>query len=160
VTTYYRDATVWVTGEWVEVGRQRLPIAELSYVWHDRGRPTTRTAVRALARYGLITALTVPVVAGGVLLAYPIASEFGPIAVAGTAVLLVIMGVGLLSVVLSPVLEFPLMALERSYDRGLTVRELWVRWRDEDLLLLRTSDAARFGKIYRAIERAIERFEG
>ena len=70
------------------------------------------------------------------------------------------MGVGLLSVVLSPVLKFPLMALERSYDRGLTVRELWVRWRDEDLLLLRTSDAARLGKIYRAIERAIERFEG
>lgn len=160
MTTYYRDATVWVTGEWVEVGYRRLPIGELSYVWHQRGRPNARITSRAAARYGLIGVLTVPVVVGGVILAYPIAGEYGPWAVAGVAALLVIIGAGFLSVLLSPVLEFPFMALERSYDRGLAVREIWVRWRGEDLLLVRTSDAARFGKIYRAIERAIERRDG
>jgi len=160
VTTYYRDATVWVTGEWVEVGARRLPIPELSYVWHQRGRPTPQTAARTAVRYGLIALLTVPVVVGGVLLACPFAGRYGPLAGAATAVVLVLMSVGILSVLLSPVLEYPLMALERSYDQGLAVRELWVRWRGQDLLLLRTSDAARFGKIYRAIERAIERYEG
>jgi hypothetical protein len=160
MTTYYRDAGVWVTGEWVEVGPRRLPISELTYVWHRRGRPTARTATRLATRYGLIALLVAPVAAGAGLLAYLAARAHGPLAVLGTAAVLTVTGLTLLWLLLSPVLEFPLMALERSYDRGLWVREIWVRWRGEDLLLLRTSDAARFGKIYRAIERAMERVEG
>ena len=50
----------------------------------------------------------------------------------------------------------PLGWLDRSYDRGSGVTELWVRHRGADLMLLRTSDAHRFGQIYRALQRAVE----
>lgn len=159
MTTFYRDDTVRVTAEWVQVGPRRLPIAELTYVWHQRARPNARTVTRAVVRYGLITLITAPVAVGAGLLAYLMVGQWGPFVVAAVALVLTGLGVTVLGVLLSPVLEFPLMALERSYDQGLAEREIWVRWRGEDLLLLRTGDAARFGKIYRAIERAIERVE-
>lgn len=160
MTTYYRDAGVWVTGEWVEVGPRRFPLSELTYVWHQRGRPTARTATRLISRYGLIALIIAPTAAVSATLAYLVARSQGPLAVVILTLLLTTLAAILLWLLLSPVLEFPLMALERSYDRGLVVREIWVRWRGEDVLLLRTGDAARFGKIYRAIERAMERVEG
>jgi hypothetical protein len=36
------------------------------------------------------------------------------------------------------------------------VNEIWVRYAGEDQLLLRTSNALRFGQIYRAVQRAVE----
>jgi hypothetical protein len=56
-------------------------------------------------------------------------------------------------------LEIPLMALERSYDRGTHVHELWVQCRGEERVLVRTSNALRFGQIYRAVQRAVEQNE-
>lgn len=159
MTTYYRDGAVRVTQAAVEVGVHTIPIAELRYVWHERGRPTLRTTSRRVTRFALIAALTVPVVAGAVLVAGMLTPGYGILVQLALAVILLVGG-GLLLLVLAPVLEFPLMALERSYDRGTEVREIWVRWRDRDLMLLRTSDRTRFGRIYRAIQRAIERQEG
>jgi hypothetical protein len=159
VPTYYRDGEVTVTETSVEVGMRAFPISELSLVWHERGRPTLRTASRRLGRLGLIAALTVPVLVGAVVIANLAVGESGLLAQLGVAAALVVFGlIGLL--LLAPLIEFPMMALERSYDRGTGVREIWVRWRDQDLVLLRTADAARFGKIYRAIQRAVEREEG
>lgn len=155
---YYHDSQIRVTDEAIEVGGRAIPTAELSYVWHQRGRPTARTASRRLARYGLIALLTVPVFVAMVFGAVLVTSQYGPVAQVTVAVLLA--GLALVAlVVLVPLMEFPLMALERSYDRGTAVREIWVRWRGHDLVLVRTSDAARFGQIYRAIERAVERLE-
>lgn len=159
MTTYYQDGAVRVTDTAVEVGTRVFSIAELTYVWHERGRPTLRTTSRRLGRWALIAVLTLPVVAGAVVVANLIAAESGLGARLGIAAVLVLLGMILL-MLLSPVIEFPMMALERSYDRGTDVRELWVHWRDQDLMVLRTTDAARFGRIYRAIQRAIERSEG
>jgi hypothetical protein len=159
VTVYYRDDLVRITDTTVEVGTHAIPLVELSYVWHQRGRPTLRTTSRRAARLGLIAVLTVPVVVGAVVVANLVAAEQG--VAAKVAIAAVLVGVGLLLLLLlAPVIEFPMMALERSYDRGTDVREIWVRWQERDLMLLRTSDAARFGKIYRAIQRAIELQEG
>jgi len=155
VTTFYRDGVVRVTDTTVEVGPHVIPIGELHYVWHERGRPTLRTTSRRLARLGLIGLLLAPVVVLAALLAGLLAPGQGAATQVAIAVALVAGGV-LLLLLLAPVLEFPLMALERSYDRGTEVREIWVRWRGRDLMLLRTSDSARFGRIYRAIERAVE----
>jgi hypothetical protein len=159
VHTYYRDGEVTVTDASVEVGARTFPISELRQVWHQRGRPTLQTTSRRLGRIGLIAVLTVPVVACAVVVANLVAEEQGLGARVGIAAVLVALGVIAL-MLLAPVIEFPMMALERSYDRGTSVREIWVRWRDHDLMLLRTADAARFGKIYRAIQRAVERAEG
>jgi hypothetical protein len=159
VTTFYRDESVRITETAVEVGVHHLPIVEISYVWHERGDPTVLTRSRRVARMGLIAVLKVPVVVGAVVIANVIAPDQGLLVQAAVATLLIGVGVFVLFL-LAPVIEFPLMALERSYDRGTEMREIWVRWRNHDLMLVRTPDADRFGKIYRAIQRAIEAYEG
>lgn len=159
MTVYYRDSEVRVTDHAVEVAGRVFPTAELSYVWHTRGRPTPRVASRRLARAGLIALLTAPVLIGAVVAATVIGAERSLGAQIGLVVLFVVLGLVLL-MLLAPLLEFPLMALERSYDRGTSVREIWVRWHHHDLMLLRTTDSARFGKIYRAIQRAVEHTDG
>jgi len=53
-------------------------------------------------------------------------------------------------------IPFLLDRVDRSYDRGSRPREIWGRTRHGDVLLLRTTDAARFGRIYRALQRALE----
>jgi hypothetical protein len=153
---YYRDGEVTVTDASIEVGTRTFPISELRYVWHEQGRPTLRTTGRQLIRVALIAVLTVPVVACGVVVAGLVAGEQGLAARVGVAAVLIVLGVIAL-MLLAPLFEVSMMALERSYDRGTSVREIWIHWRDGDLMLLRTADAARFGKIYRAIQRAVER---
>jgi hypothetical protein len=157
--TFYRDGEVTVTEAAIVVDGRAFPIAELSFVWHQRGRPTLRTASRRWVRWGLIAVLAAPVVAAAVAVAGLVAGGGGVVARVGVAAALIALGLALLAL-LVPLVEFPMMALERSYDRGTEVREIWVRWRDQDLVLLRTTDAARFGRIYRAIERAVERHDG
>jgi hypothetical protein len=157
--TYYRDGEVTVTETSVDVGARTFLISELRYVWHERGRPTLRTTGRRLGRLGLILVLTVPVVACGLVVAGVVADEQDAVARLGIAAVLI--ALGLIALMLfAPIIELSMMALERSYDRGTSVREIWIRWRDQDLLLLRTADAARFGKIYRAIQRAVEFEDG
>ncbi|HEY8474019.1 MAG TPA: DUF6232 family protein [Natronosporangium sp.] len=157
--TYYRDGEVTVTDTMVEVGTRRFPISELRYVWHERGRPTLRTAGRRLGRVGLFLVLIVPVVACGVAVAAVVADEQSAGARMVVAGVLIALG-AIAILLLAPVIELSMMALERSYDRGTSVREIWIRWQDRDLLLLRTADYSRFGKIYRAIQRAVEREDG
>jgi uncharacterized protein DUF6232 len=159
VLVYYRDLEVTVTDTAVMIGARAFRIVDLEYVWHQRGRQTWRTLARRLSRIVLIAVLTAPVVALGVIVGDVM---FAPRSLPARAVAaLVVITVGVIALMLlSPVFELPMMALERSYDRGTAVREIWVRWRDQDLMILRTTDASRFGRIYRAIERAVERVEG
>jgi hypothetical protein len=159
VPIYYRDPEITVTNTAIEIGTRIFRIADLQYVWHQRGRPTWRTTTRGLSRLILIAVLTAPIVAIGVVVANVVLADRDAFTRAGAAVGVIALGVIAL-MLLSPVIEFPMMALERSYDRGTAVREIWVRWRDQDLMVLRTTDASRFGRIYRAIQRAVERAEG
>lgn len=62
----------------------------------------------------------------------------------------------LVGLAVGPVADFLFNHLDRSYDRGSRQRELWVRWQGRPVLLLRTGDALRFGRIYRAVQRAME----
>jgi Family of unknown function (DUF6232) len=158
VPIYYRDLEITVTDQAIEIGTRTFRIADLQYVWHERGRPTWRTASRRLSRIVLIALLIAPIVAIGVVVANVVFADAGLAARVVAAVVVIALGMIAL-MLLSPVIEFPMMALERSYDRGTAVREIWVRWRDQDLMVLRTADASRFGRIYRAIQRAVERIE-
>ncbi|MGX7670479.1 DUF6232 family protein [Plantactinospora sp. DSM 117369] len=158
MTLYYRDDTVRVTSETIHVNGRTVPVAEVSYVWHARGRGTARTRGRLAGRGVLIFLLSIPplVVMVCVLsLAYS-AQDRGEWQLA--AIVLAVCVVGALA--LFPFLEVPLYWLDRSYERGAKVQELWVQYRGEEALLLRSSDALRFGQIYRAIQRAIEQHSG
>jgi hypothetical protein len=151
---YYRDDTVQVTSESVRAGGHAVPIRELTYVWHARGRGSVREGSRLLGRGVLVFLLSIPpliAVVCVVSLAYS-AQDRGNWTLAIIIVVACVVG----ALALAPFLELPLGWLDRSYDRGARVHELWVQRQGQELMLLRTSDALRFGQIYRAVQRAVE----
>jgi hypothetical protein len=147
MTTYYRDRDVLITSAGIRMNGRELPLRELRRVWHARGRRSWATIA---GRGALALAILVPIVVGalGIAVAFAIdASRGTTIALAGGGVL-----IGLLTAPLADVL---LEHVDRSYDRGSRTREIWGRTRHGDVLLLRTADGARFGRIYRALQRAL-----
>jgi hypothetical protein len=148
MTTYYRDRDVVVTSSGVRMNGRELRLDELREVWHARGRRSWGTIA---GRGALALAILVPIVVGalGVAVAFAIdASRTTTVLLAGGGVL-----VGLLT---APVADVLLDHVDRSYDRGSRTREIWARTRHGDVLLFRTADGARFGRIYRALQRALE----
>jgi hypothetical protein len=151
---YYRDRRVEVTSATITVDGVAYRVRDLSLVWHRKGRGTVRTRSRLLGRAVLvllISALPAGAIVCGVSLVYS-AQDRAHWRLA--AVIVAVLGVGALA--LAPLAELPLGWLDRSYDRGSAVHELWARLHDRDVLLLRTSDALHFGQIYRAVQRAVE----
>jgi xanthosine utilization system XapX-like protein len=146
--TYYRDPEVLVTSTGVRMAGREYRVADFTRVWHTRGR---RSWGRVAGRGALALAIVTPVLVGalGILVALLIdASASTTIALVGGGVL-----VGLAAAPLADVL---LEAVDRSYDRGSRSLEIWGRVRGSDVLLLHTDDAQRFGRIYRALQRALD----
>ena len=54
------------------------------------------------------------------------------------------------------VVEGVITLIERSYEKGGAEHQIWARYLNADVLLFATRDKLRFGKIYRALQRAIE----
>jgi hypothetical protein len=148
MTTYYRDPEVLITsaGVWMNGREFRLP--ELLQVWYTKG---TRSWGVIARRGALGLAILLPLLAGGfaVLVALTIDAEIT------TTVAMVIGGV-LLGLAVMPVADLLLERVDRSYDRGSRNLEIWGRVRDGEVLLMRTDDAQRFGRVYRALTRALE----
>jgi hypothetical protein len=154
MAVYYRDRHVHVTSTTVSAGGAAYPVHDLELVWHRRGRGSARTRSRLVGRGVLIVLISVlPLVAivCGVSLVYSAQARanWGL-----AAVVIVVCVVG--AAALAPLAEVPLGWLDRSYDRGGAVNELWVRYRGADIMLISSSDAQRFGQIYRAVQRAVE----
>jgi len=148
MVTYYDDRSVLVTSTAVQVDGRTFPLAEISLVWHRRGRPSWRV----LAGRGAIGAgIIVPLVAAGLGVALGLTLDTSltvTIAIVGASVLI--------GLAVGPVADILFEFLDRSYTRGSRRMEIWVRWRGEPVQLLDTGDALRFGKIYRALQRAME----
>ena len=148
MVTYYRDRDVLVTSAGVRIGGRDYRLGEFVRVWHERGR---RQWSAVASRGALGIAMIAPVLVGalGVLIALVIdASVATTIALAGGGIL-----VGLAAMPLADVLlEF----VDRSYDRGSRRMEIWADVRGSRMLLLQTDDAQRFGRIYRALQRALD----
>jgi len=154
VTLYYRDDTVRVTSDVIQANGHVVPVAEVTYVWHTRGPGTARTRTRLLGRGVLIFLFSIPPLVAVICvlsLAYS-AHERNQWRLA--AVILAACAVGAFA--LMPFLELPLTWLDRSYEKGVRVQELWVQYQGREVMLVRTADALRFGQIYRAIQRAVE----
>ena len=147
--TYYDDRSIQVTSEAVRVAGHSYALPALARIWHRRGRRSWR----ALAGRGALgAALLGPVVAAllGLVLAWRMhASASTTIALVGTACL-----IGLAA---GPVADLLLEHLDRSYTRGSRELEIWADYGGRPVLLLHTRDALRFGQIYRALQRALER---
>lgn len=151
MTLYYRDREVLVTSDSLQVAGRDYPLRALVRVWHRRGERSWR----ALAGRGALgAAMLVPLVfaALGILVALRIdASRSVTIALVGGACL-----VGLAA---APLADLLLERVDRSYDRGSHRLEIWADVAGTPVMLLQTRDAQRFGQIYRALQRALERAE-
>lgn len=154
MTLYYRDDTVQVSSEWIRVDGQAVRVADVTRVWHLRSRTGVAVRSRVFGRAVLVLLLSAPPL---VALVCVVSLVYDVRARSDWRPALVALGLGVVvTLLLAPLLEWPLGWLDRSYDRGSRVRELWVRVRNEDVLLLRSSDGLRFGQIYRAVQRAVE----
>lgn len=155
MTLYYRDEVIQVTSVAIQTAEHRIPIGELTYVWHARGPGSARSRAHLLGRGVLIFLFSIPplvAIVCVVSLAYA-AQDRGDWTLAALIIAACVIG----GLALMPFLEIPLGWLDRSYDTGgAKVHELWVQYSGREVLLLSTSDGLRFGQIYRAVQRAVE----
>ncbi|MBX7268590.1 hypothetical protein KIF24_22935 [Micromonospora sp. Llam7] len=154
MTLYYRDDAVQVTSESIRAGGHVIPITEVTYVWHAKGRTTLAVRGRVLGRGVLVLLLSLPPLIGLVCvlsLAWS-AQDRGE----WLPALIVLATCVVVTLALAPFLEIPLGWLDRSYERGNRVQELWVQYRRQEVMVLQTPDGLRFGQIYRAVQRAVE----
>lgn len=148
MTTYYDDGLVQVTSTAVRVDGHSYPLAECVRIWHQRSTRSWRTVTRRVA-LGLAIGSPVVAAALGLLTALHLhASPTVTIAVVGASVLT--------GLAIGPLADLLLEHLDRSYARGSRQWEIWVQWHGGPVRLVHTTDAIRFGQIYRAIQRATE----
>ncbi|MDG4759702.1 DUF6232 family protein [Micromonospora sp. WMMD710] len=154
MTLYYRDDAVQVTSESIRSGGHVVALSDVTYVWHARGPKTLAVRGRVLGRGVLVLLLSLPPLVALVCVVSLVwsAQDRGNWKV--TLIVLAAFAVGALALI--PFLEIPLGWLDRSYERGSHVHELWVQHHGREDLLVRTPDALRFGQIYRAVQRAVE----
>jgi hypothetical protein len=148
MTTYYRDPEVLITSSGVHMNDQDFRLPELLRVWYTRGaRDWSVIAWRGALGLTILLPLVVGLLAVGVALV--IEAELS------TTLALVVGGI-LLGLAAVPVADLMLERVDRSYDRGSRNLEIWGRVPGGDVLLLRTDNAQRFGRVYRALQRALE----
>jgi uncharacterized protein DUF6232 len=144
--TYYHDRAVQVTSEAILVDDQVYLFEQLSRVWHRREKKPWRE----LAGRGFwgVTYLF-PFL--GAVIGFTVAIVLDlPLGARATIVVAAIV-VGLSA---GPLLDPILGKLDSSFDRGLHIHEIWVERYGVEILVLQTRDASRFGRIYRAVQRA------
>jgi hypothetical protein len=161
---YYRDDNVVVTSDFVQVEGRRYRIEELEYVWHADAGPTWRTMRRGVGR-GVINTVTwlagiigVIVLVGLTAAAYSetkLEIALGNLPIPRNTLLLVaaiLLVVGFVPLIF----EWALIRVDDSYDKGGSVYEIRALVQGQEIVLLRLADATLFGKIYRAMQRALE----
>jgi uncharacterized protein DUF6232 len=156
MTTYYRDNAVYVGSAELQVQDRAYRLDDLELVWHSRGPRGTQGVAIIVARILLVVGVLAGIAARGVAMRkLDLSRHHSTMVLAGAVLVLVLAGmVGLF------VVEGVLTLIERSYDRGSAEHQIWARVYDDDILLFATRDKQKFGKIYRALQRAIERSDG
>jgi hypothetical protein len=155
VIVYYRDRHVVVTSEALLIDNVRIPLARLEYVWHREGQAEARVRMRIAQRGVIGFALVIGLLLGLIGVLYLFASVIGEGASAGR-VLLPLAGVVALIGFAGPILEMALHRMDTNIDQGHQVYEICALIDGTERRLIRIADAHRFGKIYRALQRALE----
>lgn len=150
MTVYYRDETVTVCSTTLKVTEDEYELRQLGYVWHH-SRRSGGGHLRTKLLLGAILVL-LAVAAAAILF---VEIDFGRYqwhALSGT----IVVGIGLIAAAgfgVDPLLDL----LDQGHDHSGGTHEIWARVNGRDVLLFSTTDSLRFGKIYRALRRAVER---
>lgn len=145
---FYQDPAVRITSRRIEVDGRGYPLHELRRVWHSSG---ARSWLTVAGRSSLALAIITPVALAAVGVAFALSVD-APV----TTTLALVLGAVLVGLLAGPLADVLLERVDRSYARGGRQIEIWALWRDTPVLLVRTGDRLRFGRIYRALERALE----
>ncbi|MET7392556.1 DUF6232 family protein [Dactylosporangium sp. NPDC005572] len=151
-TTYYRDNVVHVSSGGVQVDTAWYPLDSLDYVWHRRtGR--LRHGLYMLFTRGGAVVVVIGLLVGAGLFARRIdfTGEERTMYIAGG-----ILGVIVIGGIVAFSVEGLLDLLDRAHDHGKGVHEIWVRMAGGEFMIYSTTDAPKFGQIYRALQRAVE----
>jgi hypothetical protein len=153
MTTFYRDRAVHVGSHEFEVGDRAYPLDDLERVWHNRGRRGMQSLMTVGARVLLVVAVLGVIAAAGLALRQVDFTRYnGLVVLAGALLAVVLVGtVGMF------VIDGLLGLIERYYRHRTVEHRIWARYHGEDVLLFATRDRLRFGQVYRALERAVER---
>lgn len=159
MTTYYRDDRVRVTSTELWLDGVGYPLHRLDSVWHRRGRPDARAISRRGLRLLLIVAALLLVVACAA--KTPLLLKIGARAPSLLVRIALVVAGSLASfALLWPLAELVLSGLDHIHLHGVVMHEIWAHYEGRDVLLMRTSDSLRFGRVYRALERAVENQPG
>jgi hypothetical protein len=152
---YYRDPQVEITSEEVHLGDATFSLFELEYVWHREGEAEASVRLRPVRRGAIGFAL----IMGGLLAAigviYLLATSVGHATSASRVLIPLAIVVALIGFA-GPIIESAMHRIDETHDKGSRVQEIWALIDGMERMLVSTSDAHRFGKIYRALQRAIE----
>jgi hypothetical protein len=143
---HYRDRSVQVTSEAIHVDGEVYRFDQLSRVWHRRGQRSWK-ALAGRGAWGLT--YLAPFAAAVLGFAIAAALEVSLAARATIVVAAILAGLSA-----GPLLDPILGRMDDSFDRGLHQHEIWVERNGVELRILQVRDASRFGRIYRAVERA------
>jgi hypothetical protein len=161
---YYRDDNVVVTSNFIQVEGRRFRIDELEYVWHAEAGPSWRTMRRGAGRGVINTSMLLAGIAGAIVLIGLLASAYSEtrleMALGNLPIprntLLLVAAIMLVAGFAPLIFEWALIRIDDSYDKGGSVYEIRALVQGQEIVLLRLADATLFGKIYRAMQRALE----
>ena len=151
MTIFYRDETILISSSEIEIGDQRYPLDRLSRVWHCRTRRLSRGGYVLFTRVGVVVIVICALIGIGVAV---VSIDFGTYTwqVRTVAALVLMAAAAAASLGVDPVLEL----LDQSHEQSHGIHEVWANTDTGTVLLFSTPDSFRFGKVYRALSRAIE----
>lgn len=151
MVTYYRDGALQISASELTVDDRRYPLASLEYVWHRRTGALRRRGYMLLSRGGLLVLAIVVLLAAGAAVLRVDVRDTDPRLLGGVALVVIALGAAAAFGV-----DWVLDLIDRTHEHGKGVHEIWARVEGRDILLFATTDALRFGKVYRSLRRAIE----
>ncbi|MFG2036703.1 DUF6232 family protein [Dactylosporangium sp. NPDC048998] len=151
-TTYYRDNVVHISSGGVRVNDSWYPLETLTYIWHERTGRLRHGAYMLATRGGAVLLVIGLLVAAGMAARrIDFGGEQRTMYIAGGILAVIVLG-GIVAFSLEGLLDL----LDRAHDHGKGVHEIWVRTREQDMMIYSTTDSPKFGQIYRALQRAVE----
>lgn len=150
--TYYHDNVVHISSGGVRADGVWYPLESLTYVWHRRTGRLRHSSYMLVTRVGAIALVIALLVAGGIAARNVnlSGSQRTTLIVIGILVITVVGTIAGMGV------EGLLRVVDRSNERTRGQHEIWIRTADFETMIYTTSDKTAFGKVYRALGRAME----